>query len=87
VSGRSRGFVLHWTPRPERHALLETILTLLDHYAERLQLTIRLVGRHSYEKSERAYERLVELLNKARRARARLCPSAGMAGPRSRRRA
>jgi len=47
---------------------------VLDEYAEHLPLTIRqvfyrLVGAHDYEKTERAYQRLAEHLNRARRAR------------------
>jgi len=43
-------------------------------YREQLPLTLRqifyrLVGAYAYEKSEAAYKRLVELMNKARRAR------------------
>jgi hypothetical protein len=73
MSGRPRGFVERWTPRPETHALLETISTVVEDYAAHLPLTIRqifyiLVGRHGSEKTEKAYSRLVELLNKARRA-------------------
>jgi hypothetical protein len=46
---------------------------VLDEYAQQLPLTLRqifyrLVGAHGYEKSERAYGRLGETLNKARRA-------------------
>jgi hypothetical protein len=47
---------------------------VLDEYEDYLPLTIRqifyrLVGRHDYEKTERAYARLCEHLNRARRAR------------------
>jgi hypothetical protein len=47
---------------------------VLDEYVEQLPLTLRqifyiLVGRHAYEKTERAYERLCERLNKAHRAK------------------
>lgn len=73
MSGRPRGFVECWTPRPETHALLQTISTVIEDYATHLPLTIRqffhiLVGRHGSEKTEKAYSRLVEPLNKARRA-------------------
>jgi hypothetical protein len=73
VSGRPRGFIKRWTPRPETHALLDTIAAVLADYAAQLPLTLRqlfyvLVGRHGYEKTEGAYGRLGETLNKARRA-------------------
>jgi hypothetical protein len=73
MSARPRGFIDHWAPRPETHELLGTILRVLEHYVGQLPLTIRqifyiLVGRHSFEKTEKAYDRLAELLNKARRA-------------------
>jgi hypothetical protein len=47
---------------------------VIDEYADYLPLTIRqifyrLVGAHEYEKTERGYQRLVEHLNRARRAR------------------
>ena len=47
---------------------------VLDEYEDYLPLTIRqifyrLVGAHNYEKTERAYARLCEHLNRARRAR------------------
>jgi len=47
---------------------------VLAEYAEQLPLTLRqifyrMVGAYGYEKTEQAYERLGETLNKARRAR------------------
>ena len=47
---------------------------MLAEYAEQLPLTLRqifyrMVGAYGYEKTEQAYERLGETLNKARRAR------------------
>jgi hypothetical protein len=70
---RVRGFA-PWTPRGETQQLLDLVLAVLAEYAEYLPLTIRqifyrLVGVHSYEKTERAYKRLCEHLNRARRAR------------------
>ncbi len=46
---------------------------MLLEYADHLPLTIRqifyrLVGAHGYDKTERAYDRLGEMLNRARRA-------------------
>jgi hypothetical protein len=73
VRTRVRGFA-PWSPQPETRALLDQVLAVLREYAEYLPLTLRqifyrLVGAHSYEKTERAYERLGEHLNRARRAR------------------
>jgi hypothetical protein len=63
-----------WNPRPATRLLLEQVAAILDECADYLPLTLRqifyrLVGVHDYEKTKRAYERLGEALNKARRAR------------------
>ena len=70
---RPRGFV-SWTPSPQSTALLDQVNAILDEYRAYLPLTVRqvfyrLVGAHDYEKTERAYMRLCELMNRARRAR------------------
>lgn len=70
---RARGFA-PWNPQPAAQALLVLVQAVLTEYAEYLPLTIRqvfyrLVGVHGFEKTERAYERLCENLNRARRAR------------------
>jgi hypothetical protein len=74
MSIRPRGFIENWSPRDETRALLDAVIGVLAEYAELLPLTIRqifyrLVGRCSCAKTERAYKRLAELLNTARRAR------------------
>ena len=74
MSARARGFIEAWHPRAETWELLCRIKQVLDEYVEQLPLTLRqifyiLVGRHAYEKTERAYERQCETLNKARRAK------------------
>jgi hypothetical protein len=71
---RVRGFSA-WRPREESRVLLEQVENVLEEYADHLPLTLRqifyrLVGAHDYEKTERAYNRLSEMLNRARRARA-----------------
>jgi len=58
--------------RPERCST--QVKDVLAEYAEQLPLTLRqifyrMVGAYGYEKTEQAYERLGETLNKARRAR------------------
>jgi hypothetical protein len=70
---RPRGFT-GWRPRRPTLAVLENVSSVLDEYRQFLPLTIRqvfyrLVGGYGFEKSERAYERLINYLNRARRAR------------------
>jgi hypothetical protein len=73
VRTRVRGFA-PWTPRADTLELLERVQGVFGEYVDYLPLTIRqifyrLVGRYEYEKTERAYARLCEHLNRARRAR------------------
>jgi len=73
MSARPRGFVADWR-QVDTLALLDQVMAVLDEYAEQLPLTLRqilyrLVGACLYENIERAYKRLTEALNKARRAR------------------
>jgi hypothetical protein len=70
---RPRGFA-NWMPRPDTATLLAQVQTVLAEYQAYLPLTIRqifyrLVGAHGYEKTDHAYGRLCEHLNRARRAR------------------
>jgi hypothetical protein len=74
LTARPRGFIERWNPRLETRALLKQVKGVLAEYLEQLPLTLRqifyrLVGAYGYEKTEHAYERLGETLNKARRAR------------------
>jgi hypothetical protein len=74
MTARARGFNEAWHPRPESWELLSSVQHVLDEYVEQLPLNLRqifyiLVGCHAYENTERAYERLRETLNKARRAK------------------
>lgn len=71
--GRPRGFI-DWHPRNETEALILQVKGILEEYREYLPMTIRqifyrLVGAHNYEKDEKAYKRLCEIINKSRRAR------------------
>jgi hypothetical protein len=73
VRTRVRGFA-PWAPRGTTLELLEQVRGVLGEYEDYLPLTIRqifyrLVGAHNYEKTEHAYARLCEHLNRARRAR------------------
>lgn len=70
---RPRGFA-DWNPRPDTLALVRKVQGVLDEYSEHLPLTVRqvfyrLVGAHGYDKTEKAYARLCEAVNRARRAR------------------
>jgi hypothetical protein len=73
MSKRHRGFIENYQPRASTVALLEPVQAVLDLYAAYLPLTIRqifyrLVGAgEGYEKTEKAYERLLEAIGKARR--------------------
>ena len=63
-----------WNPQPAAQALLALVQHVLTEYAAHLPLTCRqvfyrLVGAHGFEKTEQAYARLCEHLNRARRAR------------------
>jgi hypothetical protein len=73
IRTRVRGFA-PWSPEKATLVLLDQVKGVIDEYIDYLPLTIRqifyrLVGAHEYEKTERAYQRLVEHLNRARRAR------------------
>jgi hypothetical protein len=73
IYGRPRGFIV-WQPRAETADLIAKVRGIMDEYRQFLPLTLRqifyrLVGVHGYEKTERAYQRLCETLNRARRAR------------------
>ena len=62
-----------WRPRAKSLALLDQVNAVLREYIEHLPLTIRqifyrLVGAYAYDKTEQAYDRLGEMLNRARRA-------------------
>ena len=70
---RVRGFA-PWSPREDTLYLLDLINGVLAEYRAQLPLTnrqifYRLVGAHGYDKTEKAYARLCEYLNRARRAR------------------
>jgi hypothetical protein len=69
---RVRGFA-SWSPREDTQRLLGLVQGVLHEYRYNLPLTVRqifyrLVGAHDYDKTENAYERLAEHLNRARRA-------------------
>jgi hypothetical protein len=72
IRTRARGFA-PWTPRASTEQLLAQVDLVLAEYVDHLPLTLRqifyrLVEAYAYEKTEQAYERLCEHLNRARRA-------------------
>ncbi len=72
-AARARGFA-PWRPKKKTCVLRDQVLGVLHEYRDHLPLTVRqifyrLVGAHGYDKTELAYKRLLELVNKARRAR------------------
>lgn len=73
IHGRPRGFI-EWNPQAKTRALIEQVQGVLEEYRNHLPLTLRqvfyrLVGAHGYSKTEKAYDRLCEHMNLARRAR------------------
>ncbi|MDG4595869.1 MAG: hypothetical protein P9F75_09295 [Candidatus Contendobacter sp.] len=73
IHGRPRGFIT-WNPQTKTRALIEQVQGVLEEYRNHLPLTLRqvfyrLVGAHGYDKTEKAYDRLCENMNRARRAR------------------
>lgn len=74
-SGRSRprGYA-PWSPRAKTEAVLEQVNNVLEEYQDHLPLTIRqvfyrLVAQHGFDKTEKAYKKLGEILNRGRRAK------------------
>jgi len=70
---RARGLA-PWSPKRKTVALLAQVGEVLDEYRDHLPLTCRqifyrLVGKYGYDKTEQAYCRLLETLNRARRAK------------------
>ena len=62
-----------WSPQRATRELLDRVQAVLREYSAHLPLTIRqifyrLVGAHGFDKTEGAYKRLGECLNRARRA-------------------
>ena len=72
-STRPRGFIDNWNPKPHTSDLVGNVSAILSDNADISPLTLRqifylLVTGYEYEKTERAYKRLCEAMNKARRA-------------------
>jgi hypothetical protein len=72
MTTRVRGLA-PWTPQRATRDLLDAVRSVLVEYRNYRPLTVRqifyrLVGAHNYDKTENAYSRLGEHLNRARRA-------------------
>lgn len=70
---RAKGYA-PWAPRAKNRELVGQVQAILAEYADHLPLTVRqvfymLVGRVGYEKTEVGYDKLGEMLTRARRAR------------------
>ncbi len=71
---RARGYLDGYKPQAKTAALIDAVLDVLEEYAAQKPLTIRqifyrLVGTIGYDKDEKAYARLSDLIVRARRAR------------------
>jgi hypothetical protein len=71
---RSCGYITSYNPQAKTRALLDQIETVQEEYRNHWPLTCRqtfyrLVGAHGYDNSEAAYNRLINHLANARRAR------------------
>lgn len=70
---RPRGFMENWNPKETTLDLIGKVKEILENNAAIVPLTLRqifyiLVSNYDFEKTEQAYQRLCETLNKARRA-------------------
>jgi hypothetical protein len=70
---RPRGFA-PWKPRADAAMLIEMVLDVIAEHAQygpmtKRQIFYRLVGKHGYPKTEKSYDRLLEHLARAQRAR------------------
>jgi hypothetical protein len=70
---RPRGFI-NWKPRAKQRDLVEKVKAILHQYQEHGSMTVRqifyrLVATQGYEKTEKSYNNLAEMLVKARRGR------------------
>ena len=71
---RPRGFIEDWNPQKKTLSRIMQVKAILAEYQDSLPMTgrqifYRLVGAYGYDKTEKAYTNLAEMLNKARRAR------------------
>ncbi len=74
ASNRPRGFMDDWKPKAHVMELVNNAQEILRENSDILPLTLRqifymLVSNYGYDKTEKAYKRLCETMNKARRAR------------------
>ena len=74
TTNRPRGFIYDWNPRADTVELVENVKSILTENSDILPLTLRqifymLVSNFEYDKTEKAYKRLCETMNRARRAK------------------
>lgn len=72
-SGRPKGFA-EWKPQQATQQIMNQVQEVLVQYREHWPLTIRqifyrLVGVYAYEKTEKAYDRLIDYMSRARRSK------------------
>ena len=73
-SKRPRGFIDQWNPRQDTLKLVDYVAIILEDNRDIAPLTLRqifymLVTGYGFDKTEKAYKRLCETMNRARRAR------------------
>lgn len=71
--GRPRGFIYDWTPQRATMTLINNIQAIIHDNSDIAPLTLRqifymLVTGYDYDKTEKAYKRMCETMNRARRA-------------------
>jgi hypothetical protein len=67
---RVRGYA-PWDPKPATMEIVNRVIGIIAEYAIAItirQIFYRLIGKYAYEKTEQFYDRLVDYLNRARRA-------------------
>ncbi|WP_136440356.1 hypothetical protein [Pacificoceanicola onchidii] len=71
---RPRGFINTWSPQRDTLELVSNVQAILREYSDITPLTLRqifymLVSGYGFDKTEKAYKRLCETMNRARRAK------------------
>ena len=74
ASNRPRGFMNDWKPKAHVQELVNNVQEILIRNREFLPLTLRqiyymLVSHYEFDKTQKAYKRMCETMNKARRSR------------------
>ena len=71
---RPRGFIESYRPTKKTQQLIDDVKAVLQEYVQYLPLTLRqifyrLVGSYDYAKTLNLYQRLIEVMTRARRAK------------------